>query len=91
MKTIAIDWDGTFTEIADVLLPFMLKAKEVGHRVIICTMRFEEEAGEIKDLDQVFEVFYTGRKAKMSFLVDLGIDVDIWIDDNPMWIYKDSE
>lgn len=91
MKTIVVDWNGTFTEFADLLLPFMLKAKEAGHRVIICTMRYPEEGDDLRSVSHTFEIIYTSRQAKVPYLMSKDIYPDLWIDDNPLWLYIDSK
>jgi len=91
MATIAVDWDGTFNLISDLLLSFMEAARYAGHTVIICTMRYESEKAEMSNVEELFKIYFTGRKAKKPFLDELGIKVDIWIDDNPQWVNSDIE
>ena len=86
MATIVVDWDGTFTLLPELLLNFMEAAKEKGHEVIICTMRYESEKAEMANVEHLYEIYFTGRKAKKPFLDKLDIVPDIWIDDNPQWI-----
>ncbi len=91
MATIAVDWDGTISLIPDLLLTFMKSAVKYGHNVIICTMRYESEKNEMSDIEYMFKIYFTNRKAKKPFLSDLGINVDIWIDDSPEWILCDVD
>jgi len=91
---ICIDYDGTFTKIPDLLTEFIKSAKKTGHVVICATMRHdnEEEAPAVRAaMDHlVDDIIFTGRQAKEKFLMDQNIHVDIWIDDQPFWIYRDA-
>jgi hypothetical protein len=89
---IALDYDGTYTASPWLWRRFISDAKEGGHEVVCVTMRFDSDAERIPDMDaRVFgRVIYTGRKAKHQFLSDMGISPQIWIDDNPQWIYADA-
>jgi len=88
---ICIDYDGTFTEIPDLLTQLITSAQEAGHRVICATLRYKSEGAEVTNaIGRLCEVIFTGRKAKGSYLSKMGIVPDIWIDNEPFWIYKDS-
>jgi len=92
---IALDYDGTYTADPDLWLSFVTKAINRGHEVLIVTMRFPEELADIDPnlLDLGVEVIPTSRKAKRQFLIDNrgGLQMpNIWIDDNPLWIYEDA-
>ncbi len=78
---IALDYDKTYTADPDLWEAFVGLAKARGHEVKICTMRRPDEAIQ----NPPVEVIYTSRKAK-----GLAMHADIWIDDNPIWIYQDS-
>ena len=90
--TIAIDYDGTFTKIPRLLTQFIKSAQESGHRVICVTLRHESEGDEIRrsTLGRMCRIIFTNRRAKEPVLKELGITPDIWIDDQPFWIYKDA-
>ncbi|MCK9542632.1 MAG: hypothetical protein M0R03_11455 [Novosphingobium sp.] len=55
-------------------------------------MRYEEETDEglLEFKHLVEELYFSERKAKEKFLMDLKIYPQIWIDDNPHWIFTDS-
>lgn len=91
-KLICIDYDGTFTEAPDLFKYFILKAKELGYKVIACTMRYENEIDDgLQQLaDIVDELYFSSRKAKQKYLADLQIYPQIWIDDMPEWIFTDT-
>ena len=78
---IELDYDKTYT--ADPVLwdDFIVAAKARRHDVKIVTLRTPNEAIQIDGV----EVIYTSRQAKMKHIV-----ADIWIDDNPAWVYQDS-
>lgn len=71
----------------DLIIDFSLKA---GDKVILCTFRYPEERdGTLFMLESRLNgVYYTGRKAKRQFLLDIGIEPDLWIDDDPHWIFN---
>jgi hypothetical protein len=80
---IALDYDGTYT--ADLLLwdEFIVMANGRGHKVVIATMRYSHEPIEVG-----CPVIYTERQAKLPYLNALGIKPDIWIDDNPHYLFE---
>lgn len=84
---LALDYDGTYSEDPDMWDVFIRVAKISGHEVVIVTMRHAEA-------EPVFlppcMVYYTGRKAKGPWCAARGLNVDIWIDDNPNWVHNDS-
>ncbi len=85
---IALDYDGTYT--ADPVLweDFICIAKARGHEVVVATMRYPSES--IALVDDTVRVVYTSRCAKRPALLELGLLVAIWIDDNPHWINQDA-
>ena len=92
MKVICIDYDGTYTHFPELLDCIVDKSKSLGYKVILATMRYEhEEDLGIKSIrSKVDQVIFTQRKAKLPFLLMMGIKVDIWIDDHPEWICNNS-
>lgn len=88
---IAIDYDGTYTADPKLWQMFIEKAIASGHQVICATMRYECEVDSMCSiLKSLVQVVPTKRAAKLPFLKAKGIEPDIWIDDNPLWIYNDS-
>lgn len=87
---IALDYDGTYTKDPELWDLFLQAATALGHQVIIATMRFESEGGEITPLldKGVSSIVFTDRKAKLPALDARGIRPDIWIDDMPWWIFN---
>ena len=72
---------------------FVYLAQQQGHKVICATMRHPDtkEGPPVKKAlaGKGVDIYFTGRKAKHTFLKDLGIEPAIWIDDNPHWIVMD--
>jgi hypothetical protein len=91
MRTIAIDYDGTYTVIPE-LIDSLIANKRDDVRIILATMRYSDEVEpEFLDLGRrCSQVVFTNRKAKKPFLESLGIKVDVWIDDSPDWILNDA-
>lgn len=88
---IALDYDGTYTAHPALWDSFITSAKKAGHTIICCTMRHEQTEGDEVKLalkDKVDSIVFTGRVAKAKALNERGINPNIWIDDNPLWIYQ---
>lgn len=85
---IALDYDGTYT--ADPILwdTFIFTAQHRGHQVHVVTMRHESEPVRLGE--QPARIHYTDRKAKLPFMVALGLTVQIWIDDRPDFILQSA-
>ena len=84
---IGLDYDGTITRDKAFWKAFIYMIKAVGHEVYIVTMRHEHEPIDMR-LDCM--VYYTCRKAKKPWCEKNGLNIDIWIDDNPQWVVQDS-
>jgi hydroxymethylpyrimidine pyrophosphatase-like HAD family hydrolase len=91
---IALDYDGTYTEDPKFWEEVIRAAKIHGHTVIVATMRHEDgvECKEVKEIfaGKVDRIIFTGRAAKLIHLNELGINPDIWIDDNPVWLFQNG-
>lgn len=85
---IGLDYDDTWTRDPDGWFTAMMALKMRGHTIYGITMRYPREAsGMDSRYDQVCEqILFTGRRAKRSFAEGRGILVDVWIDDNPVWV-----
>ena len=92
MTIISIDFDGTYTTDPYVWDRFIEIARMAGHTVYCVTMRYPSEGGDVIDSLQhkVDKIIFTSRKNKIGHMYALGINVGIWIDDNPNWIYQDA-
>lgn len=89
---IALDYDSTYTEDPIFWDTFIASVRHHGHSIVCCTMRYPEEGDAVIEAlgHQVDEIIFTGRKAKMQFLKDKGIEIGVWVDDSPHWIYQDA-
>lgn len=90
---IALDFDGTYTAPPKVWDKFISFCMEEGHKVSIVTMRYEENEniqGYLTAWAKQCDIVYTGCKAKKSFCEAKGLRFNIWIDDNPEWLFQDA-
>lgn len=78
---IALDYDGTYTNDPELWEQFIANARARGHEVVCVTMRRPAEA-----LTMGIDVYYTARRAKKLFMMELGVLVDVWIDDMPEFL-----
>jgi len=86
---IAIDFDDTLTADPRLWSLFINEAYTLGHYVICVTARRDtEENNEI--IDQFMEewgidlpVYFTSLQSKVDYKKARGVQVDIWIDDDP--------
>lgn len=88
---ICIDYDDTYT--ADVYMwnSIIQVMQRNGHEVICCTMRYPLEGEEVnKSIGQYCRIYFSSRKAKKTYLTEIGVKPDIWIDDRPEWLFQDG-
>lgn len=92
---ISLDYDGTYTEDPRMWLRFCLDAQACGHTVWVVTMRYPSECGpdmfdpRLQNLG--VNVIATSRKAKAKHMKEVeGIDIHVWIDDNPRAVHEDA-
>lgn len=92
-KVIAVDFDDTISTHELGWLKIMHLMEQLGYVVYVVTYRRPTEWPE--DLaflvDKGYKVFYTSRMSKREFMKRKGIDVDIWVDDNPEGIIFDMD
>lgn len=90
---IALDYDKTYTVDPMFWDKIIDLAKERGHTVSFVTMRYPTQKEELKIAEHFnipIPVVYTGRKAKVQYCLNNGIEFDIWIDDKPYYLLNDS-
>ena len=85
---VALDHDGTYDRDPILWDDFVALAKARGHSAILVTMRHGHEP--IGRALAGVQIYYTGRQAKRPFVAARGVEVDVWIDDEPMWILRDA-
>jgi hypothetical protein len=79
LKTIAVDYDNTYSDDPELFELFIKTAQSRGHIVAIVTARGESQPVPVKSC----EVFYTDGALKSPFMREQGLEIDIWIDDWP--------
>ena len=93
---ISLDYDNTYTRDPVYWNQFIDLSARSGHSVYCVTMRYNHqwEADEVinsiglkigKD-----NCYFTNRKNKKEFMFGKNISIDVWIDDNPFFIYTDA-
>lgn len=90
---IALDFDETYNTVPDMYDEIINVFQSWGYKVILATYRHKTI-----DYDPLFgrleaqrvSVYCTDGKAKKKYMEDLGINVNIWIDDNPRSVLEDS-
>lgn len=103
---IAIDYDGTYTEAPDIWNSVIKSFLMDGHMVYCITMRYEnpvtnkkhqfvdgliyESSDVLNSVGLLCPVIFTNRKAKRKHIEDLGLKIDIWIDDRPDYILNNA-
>lgn len=89
---IALDFDKTYDKAPKFWDTFIDNCHGNGFEVILATYRHPTEDWDplMDDLQKKIPLYFTDGKAKRPFLENLGVTVDIWIDDNPHSIVDDS-
>lgn len=89
--TIALDYDGTFTEDKEAWSEFIRFFRSRGHDIYFVTMRSKEHDWH-DDFAPYWpdKVIFCDGKPKKQVVDDLEIKIDVWIDDNPFGIYRGS-
>ena len=82
---LSLDYDKTYTNDPAFWNAFVALSKDRGHSVVCVTMRRPDEA-----VTMPCPVIYTSRKAKAAHVADIGLTIDVWIDDAPHWINEDG-
>lgn len=82
---IALDYDDTYTLDPIAWSAFILMMRQRHHNVYLVSWRTPEETSP--DIEKIrvelTDVIFTSRKAKFYFVEKLGINIHVWIDDNP--------
>lgn len=83
---IAIDCDNTWTAAPELFTAFATMAKAQGHLVVCVTGR--EDNPENRQTVREFVprdvlVYFTGGALKRWYMEGRGLEIDIWIDDEP--------
>lgn len=89
-KTVAFDFDQTISDHPTFFLSIMESFEKAGFHVIVVTYRLSHVFPEDLDflVEKGYAVYFTGHKAKRKFMSEKGIQVDIWVDDEPQSIVQ---
>jgi hypothetical protein len=89
---ISIDYDNTYTRDPILWNVFIANARGLGHMVYCVTMRSPAEGVQVfHDLTgKVDNIYFTNRQAKKDFMYEMGIAIDVWIDDMPLFVIQDA-
>ena len=88
---IGLDWDGTVTNDLNAFLAIASILRNNGHKVYVVTMRYPSELGSIRQFASHFDgIFPTSRQAKKPHMEKHGINIHVWIDDNPEAVSKSA-
>lgn len=89
---ISLDYDNTYTRDPKAWDQFIELFKSRGHMVYCVTMRSAAEATQVfHDLTgKVENIFCTNREAKKDFMFRIGIPIDVWVDDMPLFCIEDA-
>ena len=85
---IALDFDNTITADPELFLWFAGIAIQRGHTVYCVSYRWNANPPvlpkiRIGDVEHVIPVHCTEWKAKRKHMAELGIKIDVWVDDTP--------
>ena len=83
---IGIDWDGTITEDPQLFWAFAELAKNIGHTVYVVTGRPSSHPIEDDHWFSDIEFIYTDGEYKKQYCEAQGINIDVWIDNEPGYI-----
>lgn len=91
---IALDFDQTYTLDPDCWDDIICGFYNCGHEVCIVTVRhpYWDAHPLLDELKAVYgvNIIFTDGKAKKAFCEELGINIDVWIDDRPQTVINDS-
>ena len=93
MKTIALDYDGTYTDNVKFWSNFVMLANSMGQPLIVVTARHGDEAAEVAHQFSRNKVYYTSGMAKKKFLKMHGYgkkDI-IYVDNDPKGVLKNDD
>mgnify|MGYP001565116076 CR=1 FL=1 len=91
---IAVDFDGTYDLEPKLWNQMMATFRIHGHKVYLVTARYPDEVDNYI-LNALLSgrtdgIYYTSKKAKKQYMLDRGIEIDVWIDDKPKYILEDK-
>ena len=86
---VGLDYDGTVTADPEAFKAIVAIFRASGHKVYIVTMRYESECVGIREewTHLVDGIIPTGREAKRAVTWAQGVNIHVWIDDNPQAVH----
>lgn len=89
---ISLDYDDTYTRDPVLFNTVIRLMSSRGHKVYCVTMRTPEEGAEVHAnlSGLVHGIIFTSRKAKKEFCFNMGININVWIDDSPFFVLQDA-
>lgn len=91
VTTFAFDFDNTISRDPKTFLKVMEEFEKSGHTVYVVTARLPEVYPDDYQflVDKGYRVFCTAHQNKRGFMKNLGISIDVWVDDCPEAILQD--
>lgn len=85
---IAIDYDDTISINNEMWVEIINVFQSYGHKVVCVTYRQPDcDPHELEWLEQHdVEVFFTSQTSKSEFMERCGLEIGIWIDDDPLCV-----
>ena len=85
---IALDYDETFTKDPKFWRKFIDQCHLADHEVMIVTFR---DPSIPIEAELPIDVYYTSYRAKRDHMTNIGINIDVWIDDSPDCVVGHSQ
>lgn len=89
---LSLDYDNTYTRDPHAWNQFITLMRNRGHKVYCVTMRTPGEGLQVfHDLTgKVDGIAFTSRQAKKDYMFAQGINIDVWVDDMPLFCIEDA-
>lgn len=91
MKNINLDYDGTFTSDPNFWTAFIHAAQLSGYKIFCISQRTDNWPNK-EELRKAFpasvSIFLTNHNPKKEWAERRGIEIDIWIENNPLAIFE---
>ena len=87
----SFDFDNTISRDPEGFLAIMELLEKRGHTCYVVTARPSDLCPEDLNFlkDKGYKVFFTELKAKKKYMLNQGIEIDVWIDDSPGAVFND--
>jgi hypothetical protein len=88
---VAIDYDKTYTLDPELWNSFIEQLNSRGHKVWCVTSRIDSPANQSEVIIPNAMTIFCGFASKVWYTKELGISIDVWIDDDPAMCAFGSE